>query len=55
MTSLRCGNLADHDAHDWEGRRQPWQPVRTYTCTGRVLTSLAERAYGAAADRGEAS
>ncbi len=48
LMPLRCGRLDDHDAHEWTSPK--YRATRTYHCTGRVITTLAEREWADRAD-----
>lgn len=50
---LRCGRLDGHPEHNWTVPRTPFRPARTWHCTGRVITSLAEQEWARVADNDE--
>lgn len=47
---LRCGRLPEHDAHTWTTPPSVLKVGRTYSCTGHVLTTLAESQWADRAD-----
>lgn len=49
----RCGRLDEHPAHEWSRKRDLWQAVRTYTCSGHVVTEMQRTEYDAADDAAE--
>lgn len=53
---LRCGRLDEHEPHGWKSRYlgRLARPQRTYTCSGHVVTTLAEQEWADRADFDEA-
>lgn len=50
--TLHCRRLDHHDPHTWRAAKPNWR--RTYHCTGRIVTAVAEQEWAEREDRAEA-
>lgn len=44
------GRIDGHHEHEWTGPATLHRPARTYSCTGHVVTTLAEKEWADRAD-----